>query len=227
MINFYPIFSKSFSTSEDAILFCQNLAKSCGFSIRIRTSKLAAIYIVCSKEGIPDSKKDNFLKKRNRNSDRCKCNWKIVLFRNKSGQWEFRGGKNMFHNHPLFNEFQSTEEESSQRKPYSSPYSESARSCHKMKKNQITLPSLNSLDLPTLVKIPSHSSQISDASSSIYSRSEYSSESPSSQNNERSLNIRRLDNLPPLTNALPKIFNLTSPSPSSRVHNIHFITNYN
>ncbi|KAI9295614.1 hypothetical protein K502DRAFT_364815 [Neoconidiobolus thromboides FSU 785] len=107
MYRFNNILNKKFATSQEAIEYCQYLAHACGFSVRIRTSKATTIYIVCSREGKPDMKAD-FGKKRNRNSDRCNCQWRIVLYYNedlpRNMRWEFREGKSMVHNHSVFNE---------------------------------------------------------------------------------------------------------------------------
>ncbi|KAJ9077933.1 hypothetical protein DSO57_1011893 [Entomophthora muscae] len=98
MERFNQIFNKVFVSSKKAILYCQNLAHLCGFSVRIRTSKSTTIYIVCSREGRPELNRETS-RKRSRCSERCNCDWRIVLFCRTPTRWEFRSGKRMEHNH--------------------------------------------------------------------------------------------------------------------------------
>lgn len=103
-MGFAELFRHRFSTSQEAVESCQRLAHSQGFSVRIRTSKANTVYIVCSKEGKPEHRNIE-PKKRNRNSERCHCGWRVVLYFNptvnSSLKWEFRAGKSMAHNHQL------------------------------------------------------------------------------------------------------------------------------
>ncbi|KAJ9077934.1 hypothetical protein DSO57_1011894 [Entomophthora muscae] len=99
MDRFNSIFTKTFATSKKAIAYCQNFARLCGFSVRIRTSKTSTIYIVCSREGFLEPNPD--MKKRTRNSERCSCDWRIVLNRHSFDEWRFRSGKAMEHNHTI------------------------------------------------------------------------------------------------------------------------------
>ncbi|KAJ9084551.1 hypothetical protein DSO57_1023329 [Entomophthora muscae] len=101
MDRFNSILNKTFGSSQKAIAYCQDLARLCGFSVRIRTSKTTTIYIVCSREGLPEPNHQK-TKKRSRNSERCSCNWRIVLYRRNPTQWEFRSGKSMEHNHIIY-----------------------------------------------------------------------------------------------------------------------------
>ncbi|KAI0218408.1 hypothetical protein L0F63_005789, partial [Massospora cicadina] len=98
MDRFNTIFNKVFGSSKKAIIYCQNLARLCGFGVRIRTSKTTTIYIVCSREGLPEPNRE-LSKKRSRNSERCNCEWRIILYRRDHERWEFRSGKMMKHNH--------------------------------------------------------------------------------------------------------------------------------
>ncbi|KAG0264157.1 hypothetical protein DFQ27_001391 [Actinomortierella ambigua] len=62
------------------------------------------VYLYCSREGVPDSVKNNKEIKRKRLSMRCDCKWRITLFQQESKQWVFRKAMNpasMVHNHPL------------------------------------------------------------------------------------------------------------------------------
>ncbi|KAF9578365.1 hypothetical protein BGW38_005870, partial [Lunasporangiospora selenospora] len=62
------------------------------------------VYLYCSREGVPDSVKNNKEIKRKRLSMRCDCKWRITLFQQESKQWVFRKAMNpasMIHNHPL------------------------------------------------------------------------------------------------------------------------------
>lgn len=101
---FGSLFQRRFATSQEAVETCQRFANHEGFSVRIRTSKANTVYIVCSKEGKPEHKL-SLPKKRNRNSERCHCSWRIVLTYNASiaspHKWEFRPGKSMAHNHSM------------------------------------------------------------------------------------------------------------------------------
>ncbi|ORY07224.1 hypothetical protein K493DRAFT_295616 [Basidiobolus meristosporus CBS 931.73] len=99
-MDFREIFAMQFSTAQEAFEWCQQLAKKCGFGVRRRTSKSSTIYIVCSREGRPESKK-NTVRKRNRTSERCNCDWRVVLYLTDKKLWEFRAGKCMIHNHCL------------------------------------------------------------------------------------------------------------------------------
>ncbi|KAK9761029.1 hypothetical protein K7432_014392 [Basidiobolus ranarum] len=89
-----------FISPKEGFDYCQQLARSCGFGIRRRTSKDSTIYIVCSKEGKSEYKGTTF-RVRNRVSERCNCDWRVVLFLSKRKLWEFKAGKCMVHNHPL------------------------------------------------------------------------------------------------------------------------------
>ncbi|KAK9766607.1 hypothetical protein K7432_004206 [Basidiobolus ranarum] len=106
-MDFREIFAMQFSTAQEAFEWCQQLAKKCGFGVRRRTSKSSTIYIVCSREGRPESKK-NAVRKRNRTSERCNCDWRVVLYLTDKKLWEFRAGKCMAHNHGLSYEIRST-----------------------------------------------------------------------------------------------------------------------
>ncbi|KAF9897036.1 hypothetical protein BX616_006307, partial [Lobosporangium transversale] len=62
------------------------------------------VYLYCSREGVPDSVKNNKEIKRKRLSMRCDCKWRITLFQQESKHWVFRKAMNpasMTHNHPL------------------------------------------------------------------------------------------------------------------------------
>ncbi|KAF9088988.1 hypothetical protein BGX23_006989 [Mortierella sp. AD031] len=62
------------------------------------------VYLYCSREGVPDSVKNNKEIKRKRLSMRCDCKWRITLFQQESKLWIFRKAMNpasMVHNHPL------------------------------------------------------------------------------------------------------------------------------
>ncbi|KAJ9077942.1 hypothetical protein DSO57_1011902 [Entomophthora muscae] len=185
MDRFNGIFNKVFSSSKKAIVYCQNLARLCGFSVRIRTSKTTTIYIVCSREGLPETNRE-LAKKRSRNSERCNCEWRIVLYRRSCDQWEFRNGKTMEHNHVIYSSeaYLEAEEKLPARRSISpmhlAPYQSSS-----------PLPSLRSLDLPTPC-MSEHSTPKSDTP-------------PETFNN--------LTHLPPLTKALAKIMPMPSPHP--------------
>jgi hypothetical protein len=66
---------------------------------------LQNIYVYCSREGLPDSHRNPKVNpQRNRQSQRCECRWRIVLFENLKLTWEFRKSQNadaFIHNHPL------------------------------------------------------------------------------------------------------------------------------
>lgn len=62
------------------------------------------VYLYCSREGVPDSVKNNKEIKRKRLSMRCDCKWRITLYQQESKLWIFRKAMNpasMVHNHPL------------------------------------------------------------------------------------------------------------------------------
>ncbi|KAK9712418.1 hypothetical protein K7432_007173 [Basidiobolus ranarum] len=99
-MDFDNIFNTQFLSPKEAFDYCQQLARSCGFGIRRRTSKDSTIYIVCSREGRSEYKGTTF-RVRNRVSERCNCDWRVVLFLSKRKLWEFKAGKCMNHNHPL------------------------------------------------------------------------------------------------------------------------------
>lgn len=67
--------------------------------------KTKNIYVYCSREGLPDSHRNPKVNpQRNRQSQRCECRWRIVLFENLKLTWEFRKSQNadaFIHNHPL------------------------------------------------------------------------------------------------------------------------------
>ncbi|KAJ9077929.1 hypothetical protein DSO57_1011889 [Entomophthora muscae] len=181
MDRFNGIFSKVFMSSKKAILYCQNLARLCGFSVRIRTSKTTTIYIVCSREGLPEPNRDQS-KKRGRNSERCNCDWRIVLCRRAPDQWEFRRGKTMEHNHVVFSSEAFLDADISPM-PQPTIQQTSSQQCS-------PLPSLRSLDLP-----------FHHTSGSISPTSGFSP-GPS---------IHNIHQLPPLTKALSKIMQRPTP----------------
>ncbi|ORX90349.1 hypothetical protein K493DRAFT_380858 [Basidiobolus meristosporus CBS 931.73] len=86
-MDFREIFAMQFNTAQQAFEWCQQLAKKCGFGVRRRTSKSSTIYIVCSREGRPESKKNA-----------------VLLYLTDKRLWEFRAGKCMVHNHCLSHE---------------------------------------------------------------------------------------------------------------------------
>lgn len=183
MDRFNTIFTKVFPTSKKAIVYCQNLARLCGFSVRIRTSKTTTIYIVCSREGLPEQARD-LNKKRSRNSDRCNCDWRIVLYKRSQDQWEYRSGKTMEHNHIIYSSEDYLEAED---KPIVNTHQDSPCQMSSPTQNASSpLPSIRSLDLPYPV---SNGTISPDSDSSI-----------PSWNHKPDLMT-----LPPLTKALAKI----------------------
>ncbi|KAJ9087795.1 hypothetical protein DSO57_1029495 [Entomophthora muscae] len=180
MDRFNSIFTKTFASSKKAIAYCQNLARLCGFSVRIRTSKTTTIYIVCSREGLPEPNRE--MKKRTRNSERCSCDWRIVLFRRSFDQWEFRNGKTMEHNHVILSSeaFLDAEDKLPVHQHMSPPSHGSSS----------PLPSFRSLDLP-----------VSCIAGSITPTYE------SCPINEKPKFIQ----LPPLTNCLTRIMDRSTP----------------
>lgn len=104
--DFYStLLSKSFKTSTDAITFCRDLCSSHGFTVKQEQSTHKNIYVYCSREGLPDSHRNPKVNpQRNRQSQRCECRWRIVLYENPKTTWEFRKSQNadaFIHNHPL------------------------------------------------------------------------------------------------------------------------------
>ncbi|KAJ9077938.1 hypothetical protein DSO57_1011898 [Entomophthora muscae] len=194
MDRFNSIFAKTFLSSKKAIAYCQNLARLCGFSVRIRTSKTTTIYIVCSREGLPEPNQE-LPKKRSRNSERCSCDWRIVLFRRNFEQWEFRSGKTMEHNHIIYSSEAFLDAEISV--PHQQP---APTSCLVSHGSESHLPSIRSLDLPTPRKqgIPSPSSGTSPPDGA-----------------------HSYNHLPPLTSCLPIIMH----QPNSRPHSLEYLLN--
>ncbi|KAG0362321.1 hypothetical protein BGZ54_008682 [Gamsiella multidivaricata] len=105
MDDFYDrLLSLSFEQSSDAITKCRDLAREHGFTVKQETSSNKNVYLYCSREGVPDSVKNNKEIKRKRLSMRCDCKWRITLFQQESKLWVFRKAMNpasMVHNHPL------------------------------------------------------------------------------------------------------------------------------
>ncbi|CAG8519867.1 3100_t:CDS:2 [Paraglomus occultum] len=102
---FGKIIPLKFASVKDASATCRALAKDFGFTLKQETSSSKNIYLYCSREGIPDSRKGNKPIKRKRASIRCDCKWRIILFQNDADkQWEFRQSQNpqhCEHNHEL------------------------------------------------------------------------------------------------------------------------------
>ncbi|KAJ9087798.1 hypothetical protein DSO57_1029498 [Entomophthora muscae] len=161
MDRFNQIFNKVFVSSKKAILYCQSLARLCGFSVRVRTSKTTTIYIVCSREGLPELSRE-LNRKRGRNSERCNCDWRIVLYRRSSDQWEFRSGKIGEHNHPIFSSEAYLDADLKPAQSFSLPSIKSVS----------PLPSLRSLDLP-LPRLSGSSSPTTEYSPAPSSRGLY------------------------------------------------------
>ncbi|KAF8952366.1 hypothetical protein BGZ46_003501 [Entomortierella lignicola] len=105
MEDFYErLLSMSFEQSSDAIAKCRELARQHGFTVKQETSSNKNVYLYCSREGVPDSVKNNKEIKRKRLSMRCDCKWRITLFQQDSKLWVFRKAMNpasMNHNHAL------------------------------------------------------------------------------------------------------------------------------
>ncbi|KAG0299821.1 hypothetical protein BGZ97_003520 [Linnemannia gamsii] len=105
MDDFYDrLLGMSFEQSNDAITKCRDLAREHGFTVKQETSSNKNVYLYCSREGVPDSVKNNKEIKRKRLSMRCDCKWRITLFQQESKLWIFRKAMNpasMVHNHPL------------------------------------------------------------------------------------------------------------------------------
>ncbi|OZJ04347.1 hypothetical protein BZG36_02364 [Bifiguratus adelaidae] len=94
----------TFPTAQTATQYCRNLCREFGFTVKQETSSNKNVYLYCSREGLPDSAKYNRQAKRKRSSNRCDCKWRIVLFENDQGLWEFRKSNNSLaseHNHEL------------------------------------------------------------------------------------------------------------------------------
>ncbi|KAG0004151.1 hypothetical protein BGZ65_000848 [Modicella reniformis] len=104
MDDFYErLLRMSFEQSGDAIAKCRELAREHGFTVKQETSSNKNVYLYCSREGMPDSVKNNKEVKRKRSSMRCDCKWRITLFQ-QDDLWVFRKAVNpasMVHNHPL------------------------------------------------------------------------------------------------------------------------------
>lgn len=228
MDRFNTIFSKVFTSSKKATLYCQTLARLCGFSVRIRTSKTTTIYMVCSREGLPEANRDGS-KRRSRNSERCNCDWRIVLFRRDRDNWEFRAGKSAEHNHPIYSsedllEAEEKTEPNQVSEPVSTCHSNSNSSCGSHSPGPSSpLPSLRSLELPAPGSrvLPSNSSlSCTGDSSTLNSGNSESISSGSSHSTQPTL-----DDFPPLTRALPKIMKVEHiPFAPSR-SNISFLLN--
>ncbi|KAF8934959.1 hypothetical protein BGZ52_002264 [Haplosporangium bisporale] len=105
MDDFYErLLGMSFDQSNDAITKCRDLAREHGFTVKQETSSNKNVYLYCSREGVPDSVKNNKEIKRKRLSMRCDCKWRITLYQQESKLWIFRKAMNpasMVHNHPL------------------------------------------------------------------------------------------------------------------------------
>ncbi|KAI9486458.1 MAG: hypothetical protein EXX96DRAFT_614287 [Benjaminiella poitrasii] len=106
LATFYEtLLSKRFKTHQEAIVFCRDLCSNYGFTVKQEQSTHKSIYIYCSREGLPDSYRNPKVNpQRNRQSQRCECRWRIVLFENSEEVWEFRKSQNadaFIHNHPL------------------------------------------------------------------------------------------------------------------------------
>ncbi|KAI8349678.1 hypothetical protein BD560DRAFT_410146 [Blakeslea trispora] len=99
------LLSKTFKSNTEAIVFCRDLCSNHGFTVKQEQSTHKNIYVYCSREGLPDSHRNPKVNpQRNRQSQRCECRWRIVLFENSKETWEFRKSQNSdayIHNHPL------------------------------------------------------------------------------------------------------------------------------
>jgi len=198
MDRFNVIFSKVFPCPKKAIAYCQNLSRLCGFSVRIRTSKTTSIYIVCSREGLNDPIREQF-KKRSRNSGRCNCDWKIVLFKHSQNHWEFRSGKSTEHNHVIYSseDVFGVEDKSNLIKEVSqAPVSSNASSSPPS-----PLPPLKSLNLPLK---PYHTTSLPKGFDGLIYTVVSGPEARSCDSNNNYAE-KPIDHLPPLTRALSKI----------------------
>ncbi|KAI8637593.1 hypothetical protein BD408DRAFT_424310 [Parasitella parasitica] len=99
------LLSRTFKSNTEAIIFCRDLCSNHGFTVKQEQSTHKNIYVYCSREGLPDSHRNPKVNpQRNRQSQRCECRWRIVLFENNQETWEFRKSQNadaFIHNHPL------------------------------------------------------------------------------------------------------------------------------
>lgn len=69
------------------------------------TNSLQNIYVYCSREGAPDSRRNpKAQRQRKRPSKRCDCRWRVVLFQNSRDMFQFRRSLNpsaSWHNHDM------------------------------------------------------------------------------------------------------------------------------
>ncbi|ORY99459.1 hypothetical protein BCR43DRAFT_489318 [Syncephalastrum racemosum] len=105
--SFYDtLLNQAFPNSDAAITFCRRLCAQFGFTVKQESSTHRNIYVYCSREGFPDSRRNpKSNPKRNRPSKRCDCRWRVVLNESKNThEWRFRKSNNpdaSLHNHEL------------------------------------------------------------------------------------------------------------------------------
>ncbi|KAG0166883.1 hypothetical protein DFQ28_006822 [Apophysomyces sp. BC1034] len=99
------LLSQSFKDSGKGVEFCRQVCADYGFTIKQEASANKNIYVYCSREGLPDSKRNpKPSPQRKRPSKRCDCRWRVVLSETDQGEWKFRRSMNpnaSEHNHEM------------------------------------------------------------------------------------------------------------------------------
>ncbi|KAF7731390.1 hypothetical protein EC973_000198 [Apophysomyces ossiformis] len=99
------LLSQSFNDSSKGVEFCRQVCAEYGFTIKQEASANKNIYVYCSREGLPDSKRNpKPSPQRKRPSKRCDCRWRVVLSETDKGEWKFRRSMNPSaseHNHEM------------------------------------------------------------------------------------------------------------------------------
>lgn len=94
-----------FNDSSSAVDFCRTLAFNAGFTVKQEASANRNIYVYCSREGAPDSRRNpKAQRQRKRPSKRCDCRWRVVLYQNANESYQFRRSLNpsaSWHNHEM------------------------------------------------------------------------------------------------------------------------------
>ncbi|KAG2184288.1 hypothetical protein INT44_009303 [Umbelopsis vinacea] len=96
---------QDFEDSTSAVEFCRNLAFNAGFTVKQEASANRNIYVYCSREGAPDSRRNpKAQRQRKRPSKRCDCRWRVVLYQTSNERYQFRRSLNpsaSWHNHEM------------------------------------------------------------------------------------------------------------------------------
>ncbi|KAJ3028384.1 hypothetical protein HDV00_010452, partial [Rhizophlyctis rosea] len=91
----------TFPTKQLALAHLKRHALSFGFSVLVRTSKPDYVVVICNCGRRLKKLKSERKRNRKFKTALTGCEWRVVVFKNKEGRFEFRGTSKMVHNHPL------------------------------------------------------------------------------------------------------------------------------